>query len=827
MNNNIETIMANKRPVPPEGPLDASLVILGEAPGGEEDKHGKPFYEYARTGGLFNRLLPQADINRSQCYIDNAFDINPPGNKIDRFIKYNPRIKQVNTTQLYQEREALMYERLTRLTNKKTIIAMGNVALYATTRLWGIEKYRGSILWSDKCNCKVVACIHPAAALRAFLDTYFIIHDFKRGLDQSKFKEYILRNRRYILQPTYEQAMEYLNRVLTNKKFIAYDIECGREELSHISFAQEPEEAISIDFLRNGANTYTIEEETNLILKIAKILEDPTIRKSGHNLAFDNWFLYEKYGIVVRNFDDSGIGHKVLFPDFRAGLDFVTSIYTDMPYYKDEGKAYMNIGGRDIDFCRYSAKDASVSVEIMPIIKTDLESQKNMDTYLWQKRLIPPLTFMSTRGIRVDTKGWFNKKIELEKEVSQMQDELNTICGREINVKGASLKSYLYGEKKIRPSTKMGVVTLDEKALVRIKAKGYREAELALEIRRRRTLLEKYLNIRFKGGRLVCAYNPMVSDGRLSSSTQIIGKYGTNNQNIPHTFDQYLLADDGYLIWNFDLSQADNRTVAYIAPEPKMIKAFEDKIDVHSLTASQVFGIPIDEIIDMNKKGILATVGSGDKTHRAWGKELNHALNYDMGYITLATNIEVTASEARLFYNSYHRVYPNIKQSYHVWVRGDLEYRGKTLTNPFGRKALFVLPKGDKLFKQAYAWVPASTTADTLNRYGLIAMYEDSQTFGPMEMQRQVHDSLTFQTKISHGVLRLAKLARDIKKQMEQPITYRGRSWTIPIDITVGYNLKDQIELDFSKPIEPQLQKIIEDKKGYKPMQGMISSIIE
>lgn len=796
------------RLVPPEGPKSAEIVIIGEAPGEKEAKFLKPFYAEAPTGGLLNQLLQQAEINRADCWITNVIKQRPLNNRVSSYISYNSKTGVATKTPQYEEFEASLFQELDSLPNKKVIVCMGNVSLYALTGKWGILKYRGSILWSEKASCKVVACIHPAKALREYIFRHTIIHDLKRAKAQSAFPEIRRVKRTYLLNPTYEQVMNFLNKILENKKPVAFDIEVLREEVSHLSFSQDPLEAISIDFFRNNKNAYTPEQEANILLGVEKILSSPSIRKIGQNLEFDTTFFFENYGIVSHNLDDTMIAHKIIFPDFKAGLGFIASTYTEEPYYKDEGKSYMKIGGDDLSFSKYNANDSIICAEAMPLLKKDLELQGNLETYRSQVELIQPLSFMSSRGIRTDVEGVHRYREKLKEEIESLGEELNTLCGKEINVKGDSLKNYFYIEKNIKPYLKKGRPTLDESSLIRLKRRGFKEADLALQIRKKRTIVEKYLNIKFKEGRFVCSYNPVgTNTGRLSSSKQIITDYGTNAQNIPHALDEYFLADEGYIIGNVDLSQADNRTVAYISPEPRMIQAFEDGTDVHSLTASMMFDIPIDEIIEMNKKGIPAPIGNRDRTHRKWGKECNHGLNYDLGYKTFSFRLEIPESEGKLLHSKYHQIYPNIKQRFHTQVQAQLR-AGRTLTNPFGRKFLFLDRWGDELFKQAYAFIPQSTTADIINRWGLNEFYYNTQKFQEVELLRQVHDSINFQIPLSIGLEKIAQILKGMKESLERPLHYRNQTWVIPAEFSLGFNLKDQTEINFHKPLLSQLQDI-------------------
>src|SRR5690606_8827381 len=146
------------------------------------------------------------------------------------------------------------------------------------------------------------------------------------------------------------------------------DIEVMNEEISCISFSISPTEGISIPFVLSGTDYFTPDQELEIWKEIASILEDPNIKKIGHNYIFDMSFIYRKYGIITRNFDCSMIAQGIAYPDFPKGLDFVTSMNTREPYYKDDGKKWLKTGGSYRDFWVYNAKDSLVCQESFPKI---------------------------------------------------------------------------------------------------------------------------------------------------------------------------------------------------------------------------------------------------------------------------------------------------------------------------------------------------------------------------------------------------------------------------------------------------------------------------
>ena len=356
------------------------------------------------------------------------------------------------------------------------------------------------------------------------------------------------------------------------------------------------------------------------------------------------------------------------------------------------------------------------------------------------------------------------------------------------------LKDYFYIHKGIKPyvSRTTGNPTTDEDALKRLLRKGHKEAELLLEIRGLTKLKSTYLDVTLdEDKRLRCAMNPVgTKSGRLSSSKTIFGT-GTNMQNQPKEMKKFMLADDGYIMYSCDLSQAENRVVAYIAPERAMIEAFENEIDIHRQTAGLIFQKPISEISDESGS---CHIGGGKFSERFWGKKANHGLNYDLGYRTFAYYYEIVEADSKFIVESYHNAYPGVRK-YHRWVQEQLK-QGRTLTNPFGRNRKFMNRWGHELFKEAYSWIPQSTVADKINRDGILFMYNNQQWFKDVDILNQVHDSIVFQIPINIGIKRHADILHRLKNSLESPIEWRVRSFSIPLDIEMGLNLNDTVSLN-------------------------------
>lgn len=244
------------------------------------------------------------------------------------------------------------------------------------------------------------------------------------------------------------------------------------------------------------------------------------------------------------------------------------------------------------------------------------------------------------------------------------------------------------------------------------------------------------------------------------------------------------------LIYNIDLAQAENRIVAYIAPEPLLIRAFENGEDIHRQTAGLLFNKSPENVTTEDG---TCPLGNGEHSERFYGKKANHGLNYGIGVDRFALECGISNKEAEYIIGMYHRSYPGIRK-YHAWVREELR-RSRTLTNPFGRKRLFQnrLEKVDRYtntMESAYNFIPQSTVADVVNRWGLNYLYYNQDKFSHVELLLQVHDSIVIQipTRDQPWQVEHTRILLDLKKSLEQPITWRGRTFSIPIEIGVGRN---------------------------------------
>lgn len=802
--------------VPGVGNRSASIVLVGEQPGINEMRQGKPFV--GASGHILNECLQEVGLARGDLYLTNT--IKTLEKPLEAFC-VKPSKGAPYWTELAAEQHRMLKDEILRI-GPNIVVAVGNVAMFALTNRWGIMKWRGSVIESTLLSgLKVMPCIHPAMVIHQHNELLKrqISFDLMRAKKESVTDRFTTIERQLRTAPSFLGTMEFLSECMMDGlsgTVIDIDIEVDMitEEITCIAFANSPIDAMSIPFVDARGDYFTPDQEADIWAAIAQIIEHPKITIRGQNFSFDLHYLMRSIGIKVQGkIHDTMIAQRTILPDFKSGLDYITSTRTDIPYYKDDGKKWISgKGGTWEKFWLYNAMDTIATAAAAPSQMADLVRQDNIAAYERSCNIIPPLLYMQERGIKVDVRGMVYQREETLKRVDKLQAELTELAGFDLNPNSPKqVCDYFYNIRGVSAyvDRKTKKPTANDVAIKRLIRKGFKEAKLIQELR---TLTTKtvgtYLNVEklSNDGRYRSSYAPMgAKTSRLASSENIFGE-GGNQQNWPHELMRYLVADDGYMIFSFDLSQAENRIVAYVGMITEMIDAFESGVDIHSLTgaliASKFLERPVAawEVKAWDDADEKAPIAGGTKTWRYWGKKANHGLNYDQGYSTFSLQNEISETDGKSIVNAYHGVYPGVRSSYHALVRKMLR-TNRTVTNLYGRTRLAMGKLDDFTFRDLYAQIPQSSVADKINEDGILYIWDDQETFGPVELLTQIHDSIVFQIPISTGWRHIASILLLIKTSLEKPFSWHGREFIVPADLTIGLNLNkgDSVDIKAAK----------------------------
>ena len=811
--------------VPPRGSREATLAVCGEQPGVQEIRWNPPTPFVGPAGKGQDSCMNVAGLIRRECYLTNVIkDLDAPLSHYINLNSYgNYTISEDGWTYINE-----LKRELEALPNLNVIVAYGNIPLIALTNRVGITKWRGSVIESTLVpGLKVVPTFHPATFIPPkfnFMNKPLICFDLKRAKYESQFKALRREERNVKIKPTYNESVALLKNAYEQGLrgvTLDLDIEVINEELDCISIATNPNNAVSIPFRWSQGDYFSVEQEHEIMLLITAIMQEERISKRGANFIFDCQFLLHKYGIrPTGEIHCTQIAQKISFPDFKAGLDFVTTMHTDIPYYKEDGKKWMKAagGGTWENWWHYNGMDSIATAAAHPKQIEDLTRQGNIETYNRQRKLILPLIYMMERGIKVDVSGMLDEQKKIDSYIIENVELLNKKVGFELNYNSPKqLQEYFYKKLGLKPYKKRNakgqwVDTADEDAMKRLARKGYDEARTILDLRRANKRKSTYLNIGKvdKDGRYRSSYKPVGAEtGRLSSGETIFGT-GGNQQNWPHDLLRFFLFDEGYIGYSLDLSQIENRIVAYVGGVISQIRAFEKGIDLHRLTASIIFGKPYNEISSEDGSSPL---GDGRQSERYWGKKGNHAINYDVGYKTFALKNEMPEGEAKRIIELIHQGYPQIRGGYHQVIQNMLK-GNRTVTNLFNRKRLFLgpiipsypnVPKSacQNTYREGYAQLPQSTTADKINEQGVEYIYYNQDKFKSIELQTQIHDSVVFQIPLSIPWTEHARMISQIKKSLETPLTWHDTEFATPCDIAIGLNMEKDTMTEFKSKNVP------------------------
>lgn len=782
--------------VPGCGNSSAKLMIVGEAPGASEEDQGVPFV--GPSGQIVDEMLDGANIKRSECWITNVIKYRPPQNDLKRLKEIGVDF-DVEVEKLWVEIKEI---------NPNCILALGNTALLALTGKTGIQNYRGSILPSKHHYPKVIPSLHPAGLLHqqdseinAYSAKVYIQFDFRRAVEQSKFKEINTPRRKLWVCKNSGELYDFLRRHESYDTF-AFDIEVIRSIPVCIGISFRPQEAVSVQLinLKFGKNPIAPHQLVLMWQELAKLLEDDR-KKIAQNGKFDIESL-RQLGFRINNYYyDCMLGMAVLNPELPKSLAFQTSIYTEEPYYKDDGKDFNLKKDKFEDFQIYNARDAAVELEVgLEQIKELEESSLSKFYFEFVHHLHKLYSDLERVGIGRDETKVKELKTKFETEKTFLQTCIDTLIGHAVNVNSPKqMNKLLYEELKLPRRKDTSADTLV--ALLNNAVKNSEHKKLIiniLQLRRVSKVLGTYLNAEPDfDGRWRTSYKIVGTEtGRTSTSIlkppirpnkcglafQTLSKHGEVGEELRQVFR----ADPGFVFIEADQSQAEARVVAILADDLDMLKLF-DELDIHKLTASWIFQC------DQNSVG---------KNERNIGKMTRHAGNYNAGKRELMRRVETIAQKFKLdirisewragvCLEVFHKKSPKIRGIFHEQIKQALE-KDRKLVNPFGRLRTFYGRWDEDLFKEGYAQIPQSTVSDQTKK----AMLECRSLRPDLQILLESHDAFLTQVRIGEE----KDTIKMIRQALERPIDFRGCTLArdidliIPCEVQIGDNWGEMIK---------------------------------
>lgn len=774
-----------------DGPVNATLAIVGEGPGETEVRHPQRLPFVGGAGRILWDSGRKYKIDRSSVYVTNVvkrqISLSKSGN--DRHVVHRDELEKWI---------GLLKWELEQLPNVRYVLAMGNFALEALLGEEGITNWRGSVIDTTLPNGrvgKVVCTFNPAYVVTGReprFEPIFQMDIHKLDMvNRNVFKPYLVNE---IINPTYKEALAYIRDLARKKKPVSLDIETPNNATSCIGIGSDAHEAMCINFRDQETNRFTLSQEADIWYALHKLCESNRIVAQNGN--FDSYWTWYKDKFKFRVWFDTLLAHHTLYPRLPHSLAFLTSQYTNHPFYKDEGKEWKE--GGDIEtYWRYNCKDVAITYGVHERLSRELE-QQGLAKFFFEHvmRVQPHLVQSTVHGLAIDqtVKDVVNEQInedvkKFEAEFHRLVQDLTEEYDYYPNPNSWQQLQELFFEKLSLQGKGRSTDEANRDNMIRHVKTTPLEKEML-------TALTLYKQAdKFRGtyaeskdspdGRFRSEYKQFGvtrAPGRLSSAA-IINREGGNIQNQPVLARSKFVADPGCVFIYFDLGQAEARVVAWRANILKWKHQFEQaridgKYDAHRALASDMFRVPYDEVptYDFDE--------DGQPTIRYIAKRCRHGLNYRMQKWKLAEVTGLPYHSAARNFSIYHRTTPELVK---WWDAETEEFRKhKEVYNALGRRFKVIQRLDDDLLDSLIANYPQSTVGDKVVRVWYQCAEDRDWPTGRARIAIDVHDNL-----VGIAEPRVAKTClRIMKKYAEEPLTIQDIYKNKPEQLIIPAELK-------------------------------------
>jgi DNA polymerase-1 len=507
--------------------------------------------------------------------------------------------------------------------------------------------------------------------------------------------------------------------------------------------------------------------EAQALKALKALLEDKGILKVGQNLKYD-WLVFAQRGIEIQGYDDTMLISYVLDAGKGGhGMDDLSERWLGHKtiHFADvagSGKGQITFDHVAIDKAtEYAAEDADVTLRLWSALKARLAAEHVATVYETLERAMPAvLARMERRGISIDRQVLSRLSGEFAQKQGALEEEIKGLAGEPLNPGSPKqLGDILFGKMKLPggTKTKTGQWSTGARELEELAEQGHQLPRKILDWRQvsklRSTYTEALPNyVNPDTHRVHTSYAlAATSTGRLSSSEP-------NLQNIPVRTEEgrkirrAFVAAPGMKLVSADYSQIELRLLSEVAEVPALRKAFQDGVDIHAMTASEMFGVPVKDM-------------PSEVRRRA--KAINFGIIYGISAFGLANQLSIEREEAGAYIKKYFERFPGIRD-YMDETRDFCREHGYVLTL-FGRKCHYPDIKASNASIRAFnerAAINArlqGSAADIIRRAMIRIEGELSKAKLSAQMLLQVHDELIFEVPERE----VAKTLPVVKKVME------------------------------------------------------------
>ncbi|GGK33687.1 DNA polymerase I [Salinarimonas ramus] len=506
------------------------------------------------------------------------------------------------------------------------------------------------------------------------------------------------------------------------------------------------------------------------------MLEDPGVLKVAHNMKYD-WLVMQRHGVEVAPFDDTMLMSYVLDAGRNNhGMDDLAQRHlghTCIAYAEvaGTGKAQVSFDRVPIEKATtYAAEDADVTLRLWRVLKPRLVAEEKTTVYeLLERPLAPVLARMEGRGIKVDRQVLSRLSSDFAQTMARLEEEIQADAGEPFSVGSPKqIGEILFGKLGLPggKKTPSGQWATPAAALEELAEAGHELPAKILEWRQVQKLKSTYSDslpgYMDEGGRVhTCFSLAATTTGRLSSSDP-------NLQNIPvrteagRKIRTAFIAEPGHRIVSADYSQIELRLLAHIADIPQMQAAFAEGVDIHATTASEMFGVPLDQM-------------TSDLRRQA--KTINFGIIYGISAFGLAARLGIPQGDAAAFIKRYFERFPGIR-AYMDETKKFCRENG-FVTTLFGRVCHYPAIRAGNpaeraaVERQAINAPIQGSAADIIRR--AMTRMEDALAEAKLSarMLLQVHDELVFEVPEDEVEATLPVVARVMEEAPHPALTLK------------------------------------------------------
>lgn len=539
----------------------------------------------------------------------------------------------------------------------------------------------------------------------------------------------------------------------------------------------------------NFADTSIVQIDCDkAIALLAPLLCDASVLKILHNAKFDMEVL-ARYGAHITPLDDTMLMSYTLYAGaHRHNMDSLSTLYlghSPIPI-KDllgKGKSQITFDKVPIEEAApYAAEDADVTLRLWHYFRPRLLAEKLMSVYATTERpIVPVVCAMEQAGVLIDCPHLARLSTEFAAKQKTHAARIYELAGEEFNIASPKQLGHILFEKlglEGGKKTRGGEQSTDGEVLETLAHAGFeiaREVVLWRGVAKLRSTYSDALPtfINEKTGRIHTSYSlAATTTGRFSSSEP-------NLQNIPiRTSDgrrirESFIADKDNVLLSADYSQIELRVLAHMADIAALKSAFADGLDIHAMTASEIFNVPLADMTDDVRRA---------------AKAINFGIIYGISAFGLAKQLDIPRNEAADYIKSYFAKFPGI-YDYMESIK-ELAHKYGYVETLFGRRIHLREIESKMAARRAFAEraainAPIQGTAADIIRRAMVAMPPAIKDIGETQMLMQVHDELVFETPEKNS----KKLEKCVKTTMEQACAPRlTLSVPLVVDIKISKN---------------------------------------